>query len=186
KVVELSLGAVGLWTLSGSWCAKYLTDGFVPDKTVLRLGGTDDDARELVAADLWLSAAGGYAFKGWEEYQQLKADVEAERMAAQERMKKVRAAKKGVRPNEQRTNDERSQNVARSSEEVRIAPTQSLSQSHPIPSPKKRVQPAARYSPEFEEWWVVYPRKQGKKDAYKAYKEVLKDGATQKTLIDRK
>lgn len=143
KVVELSLSAVGLWTLTGSWCAKYLTDGFVPDKTVTRLGGTPDDATELVAADLWLGAPGGYAFKGWDEYQPLKSDVEAERAAAQERMKKVRAQKKGVRPNNDRTTGERSDeqpaNVrdvfGGSSPDVRVTPSQSLSHPSPIPSP---------------------------------------------------
>lgn len=136
KVVELTLGAVGLWTLTGSWSAKYLTDGFVPDKTVTRLGGTHEEAGELVAADLWLGAEGGYSFKGWDEYQPLKEDVEAERFAAQERMRKVRAQKKGVRPNDDRTSPELLQNIARSSEEVRLTPTQSLSHPNPIPSPE--------------------------------------------------
>lgn len=135
KVVELSLEAVGLWTLTGSWCAKYLTDGFVPDKTVTRLGGNHDAAAELVMSNLWGRATGGYEFKDWADYQPLKEDVEAERLAAQERMKKVRAAKKGVRPNIDRTDAERSPeqtaNFARSSEEVRVAP----SQSHPSPIP---------------------------------------------------
>lgn len=122
KVVELSLTAVGLWALCGSWCAKYLTDGYVPAKTVSRLGGDTRHAQELVSADLWLDAPAGYQFKDWEDYQPLKTAVEAERAAAQERMRKVRAAKKGVTPNVRL-------NIDGTSEEVRVTP----SQSHPSP-----------------------------------------------------
>jgi hypothetical protein len=139
KVVDVSLDAVGLWTLAGSWCAKYLTDGFVPEKTVVRLGGSREAAGELVGAGLWVGAADGYQFKDWGDYQPLKEDVEAERAAAQERMRKVRAARKGVRANADRTDAEPSANVAGTSAEVRLAPSQS--QSHPSPassSTKKR------------------------------------------------
>lgn len=148
KVVELGVAAVGLWTLAGSWCAKYLTDGFVPDKTVTRLGGDHEQAAELVASGLWERADdGGYWFRDWADYQPLKVDVEAERAAAQERMRAVRAKKKGVRPNEQRTDDERADeppaNDSRSSEEVRSTPSQSLSHPSPIPPTPKGV-PAKR------------------------------------------
>jgi hypothetical protein len=183
KVVELSLGAVGLWTLCGSWCAKYLTDGFVPDKTVVRLGGTPEQAAELFGVDLWLAADGGFSFRDWEQYQPLKSDIEAERAAAQERMRGVRAKKKGVRANDDRTTPERSgeQNpkFARSSENVRVTP------SHPIPSHpnKDNVQKSARdYASEFAVWWETYPRKQGKADALKAYQVIAKK-VDAKTLL---
>lgn len=132
KVIDLSLEAVGLWTLTGSWCAKYLTDGFVPDKTVARVGGTDDAARELFDAGLWEGCAGGWQFKDWDEYQPLKADVEAEREAARERMKKVRASKKGVPKNSSNGSPEVQANTDGTSGEVRVAP----SQSHPSPNPE--------------------------------------------------
>jgi hypothetical protein len=146
KVVDLSLSAVGIWTLAGSWCAKYLTDGDVSQKAITRMGGDDGLAAELVEAGLWIPAVDGYAFKDWADYQPLKIDIEAERAAAQERMRSVRARKKGVRANETRTTGERSDEHAPkfggSSEDVRVTP------SHPIPvpsqSPKER--PATRGS----------------------------------------
>jgi hypothetical protein len=141
KVVELSLAAVGLWTLAGSWCAKYLTDGMVPTKTVTRLGGDASEAGELVAAELWLKAAGGYQFKDWHHYQPLKEAVEAERAAAQERMRKARAAKKGVQANNERT-------TADSSPEVPVTPSQS--QSHPSTSSStKKRERATRLEPDW-------------------------------------
>lgn len=179
KVVELELASVGLWTLAGSWCAKYLTDGRITSKTVQRLGGDGRLIGELVEARLWVETPDDpdydFAFKDWSAYQPLKEVVEAERSAAQERMKKVRAAKKGVRANNDRTNPERSPEqsakFARSSEEVRSAP------SHPIPVPSQVSTSAPKvhvYTEEFEQWWAEYPRKQAKPDALKAFKAARK------------
>jgi hypothetical protein len=147
KVVELSLASVGLWTLAGSWCAKYLTNGAVRHKTIVRLGGDAELASELVDADLWQRAGDGYQFKDWEHYQPLKEDVEAERLAAQERMRKVRAAKKGVK-----RSPEQEANIERSSEEVRIAPSQSQSHPSPDPTPKGVVGRKKPEAPLPDDW----------------------------------
>lgn len=134
KVVELSLEAVGVWTLAGSWCASYLTDGEINLKSIRRMGGAPEHATELIDAGLWIDQGSDtYQFKDWAEYQPLKEHVEAERAASRERMQRVRSKKKGtatpdgsedVRPNNTRT-------FTRSSEDVRVTPTQS----HPIPTP---------------------------------------------------
>lgn len=142
KTLDLSLAAVGLWAMAGSWCAKYLTDGRVTDRVLTRMGGTPEIAAELVDAGLWIREASGYRFHEWDEYQRTKEQVEAERAAARSRMNKVRATKKGVsestlsdvRPNSDGTTAERSdeqppnvrENFERGSEEVRIAPSPPL------------------------------------------------------------
>jgi hypothetical protein len=152
KVVELSLSSVGLWTLAGSWCAKYLTDGFVADKTVKRLGASSDETAELVNAGLWLTALGGFEFKDWADYQPLKADVEAERAAAQERMRKVRAKKKGVIGSGEQTPNVQ-ENFARSSEDVRVTP----SQSHPSPIPVPPTGEARKRGTRLNDLFEVTP-----------------------------
>ncbi len=53
KTVRAGNAAVGLWARAGSWCAKELTDGFVPDHMV-RTMGTVKQAERLVAAGLWV------------------------------------------------------------------------------------------------------------------------------------
>jgi hypothetical protein len=133
KVVELSTSAVGVWTLCGSWCAKYLTDGAVNLKTIVRLGGAESDALELVQSGLWLETGDGFQFKDWDKYQPLKATVEAEREAAQERMRSVRAKRKGTRSGEVQPNVQPNdgRTFGDGSEEVRLAP------SHPIPVPSQ-------------------------------------------------
>lgn len=146
KVMELSPAAVGVWTLAGSWCANYLTDGEIKTAIVRRLGATDEMVQELVNAGLWIDIGGAYQFKDWDEYQPLKADVEAERNAARERMKAVRAKKKGVdRSGEQLENVQPNNpgTFGGTSEEVRVTPTQSLSHPDPVPSlPSSRKKPA--------------------------------------------
>lgn len=146
KVVELSLAAVGIWTLSGSWCAKYLTDGVITLRAIQRMGGDEALALELVERGLWIAVDNGFMFKDWADYQPLKVAVEAERTAARDRMTAVRAQKKGVRANTSRTDDERSEeqtsNFEGTSADVLIAPSQSQSLSrgdasadaHPAPS----------------------------------------------------
>ena len=120
KVMELSVEAVGLWTLAGTWCANYLTDGTIKESVLHRFGRTSANVRELcaelVASGLWIDNGDGtYTYKDWAEYQPMKDAVEAEREAARERMRLVRAKKS-------RSGDVRA-NKPRSSEEVRVTPT---------------------------------------------------------------
>lgn len=121
KVVAAGNPAIGLWARAGSLCAQQLTDGFIPDHMIVAMG-TPAQAKKLVQVGLWDRVRGGYKFHGWDERQPSKASVEAERAAAQERMKAYRAKKKGVtqeaspqvsdsrsddvQPNERRTNAE--------------------------------------------------------------------------------
>lgn len=169
KVLELSLPAVGLWTLAGSWCASYLTDGEITLRAIGRLGGNAKTAKELVDAGLWLPAGEDtYQFKDWIDYQPLKAEIEAERDAARERMKNIRARKKGSPERAENVRPNTPEPFAGTSEEVRVTPTQ------PIPTrPDKEEAKASsseRIRPnEFLDWYTTYPRHESKGLAEKAY-----------------
>lgn len=141
KVMELSPAAVGVWTLSGTWCANYLTDGEIKRGVVLRLGGTDEMIQELVNAGLWIERNGAYHFKDWEDYQPMKADVEAEREAARERMRAARAKKKGVETSAEQLKDVQPNNSG-TSEEVSVTPAQ--------PIPAQPIPPYGGIAPERE------------------------------------
>lgn len=100
KTITAGNAAMGLWVRAGSWCAAQLTDGVVPAAMVATLGGSTGDAQALVDAGLWHEQDGGYAFHDWAEYQPTREQVLADRAAAQERMRNVRANRKAnVRPN---------------------------------------------------------------------------------------
>ncbi|MDX3109699.1 hypothetical protein [Nonomuraea angiospora] len=67
KQTAASLTAIGLWTVAGSWSAKHLTDGFVPDHQIPSLSrGQVELAKELVRAGLWRRTRGGYQFHEWD------------------------------------------------------------------------------------------------------------------------
>jgi hypothetical protein len=63
KTVRAGNAAAGLWVRAGSWCAKELTDGFVPDHMVPTMG-TAKQAERLVEAGLWVrdDVRGGFQF----------------------------------------------------------------------------------------------------------------------------
>ena len=98
--------AVGLWTIAGSWCADQLTDGFIPDYMIRELGAPPSAPESLVSAGLWERAQAGYVFCNWHEYQPSKQDVDAERAASRERMREIRARRKGTKPQETGANGE--------------------------------------------------------------------------------
>jgi hypothetical protein len=140
KVMELSPAAVGVWTLAGSWCANYLTDGEIKAGVVRRFGADDAMIQELVNAGLWIDIGGAYQFKDWDEYQPLKEEVEAERNAARDRMKAVRAKKKGVERSPEQPANVHPNNTGTfggTSEEVRVTPSLPAP-SHPDPSSSRR------------------------------------------------
>lgn len=119
KVVDLPLAAVGLWALAGAYCARHLTDGVITDRQIRAIGGTRKQAAALVSAGLWSAddappSARRYAFNDWGDFQPSRADVEAKREEARERMAAARARKRKTSGNGKmfaRTNGERSQEV---------------------------------------------------------------------------
>jgi hypothetical protein len=93
KVLELSADALALWVRAGSYCAGHLTDGEVKRGTLRLLGADRDAATELVLAGLWDHDGDRWLFHDWMDYQPTRESVEAERVAARERMRSVRANK---------------------------------------------------------------------------------------------
>lgn len=101
--------AAGLWCTAGSWCAKELTDGFVPDHMVTELGGTKALAGWLVTAGLWARGEGGYWFIDWARDQPTAADVQAKRSEARERMRRARNKNKPSSSDDVRANNARTE-----------------------------------------------------------------------------
>jgi hypothetical protein len=153
KVIAAGNPAMGLWVRAGSVCASQLTDGFVADHVVAALG-TVAQAKKLVQVGLWDLAQGGYTFHEWDERQPRRADVEAERAAAKERMKAARDRKrKAAQEASAQVSDPRSEdvraNTSRSSDEVRET-FEDPYPTHPnpsLPDPPKEVAPDGATTP---------------------------------------
>jgi hypothetical protein len=52
------------------------------------------------------------------------------------------------------------------------------------PPRKKSGKPPPNYTPQFDELWQVYPRKEKKLEAFEAYNNLISEGITHETLID--
>jgi hypothetical protein len=125
KVLSAGLEAMGLWVLAISWTAHYLTDGFIPDEQIARLGATQELAQRLVSAGMWEQVDGGYQIHDYLEYNPTGDKVRAEREAAKERMRNLR----------NRQGEEQEDNGDEYSEEVLPNLAGSSSSPYPFPSP---------------------------------------------------
>lgn len=100
KARAAGLESLGLWTISGSFCGNYLTEGFVPDWFVRTWKNGRKLAGQLVAAGLWMEAeqdgVKGWQFHQWDERQPSKAQVTAEREATRARVQKWRNGKRNA------------------------------------------------------------------------------------------
>lgn len=100
KPNKAGLAAIGLWTLAGSHCMSYLTDGVVERWFVESKPRGIKLAGDLVKAGLWDEHEKGWIFHDWEEFQFTREQILADREGAAERMRRVRANRKAnVRPN---------------------------------------------------------------------------------------
>lgn len=95
KTVGLPLDAIGLWTLAGSWCARYLTDGYIPDEVLRGFAGRRSAAiQALVERNLIQQIERGYLFTDWLDYQRSRAEVEEQRELNRQRAARARARKR--------------------------------------------------------------------------------------------
>ena len=79
--------ALGVWTWAGSWSAKELTDGMIPEFMLNEWGVRKIVKDHLVSAGLWSEVRQNVCHLKWAEYQPMKADVEAEREKNREKLR---------------------------------------------------------------------------------------------------
>lgn len=93
KARRAGFEAIGLWTVAGSYCMAYLTDGFVPEWFVKEKPRGIALAKRLVAAGLWQAGEkdgdAGWWFHDWKP-ECTKAHVLAVRENARQRKAKSR------------------------------------------------------------------------------------------------
>jgi hypothetical protein len=91
KARRAGLAAMGLWSLAGSHCMDYLTDGVVERWFVESWANGEELAERLVLVGLWDEHPEGWQFHDWGEYQPTREKVLSERAATKERVEKHRA-----------------------------------------------------------------------------------------------
>lgn len=113
KVMALGrdrLAGIGTWVACACYCARHLTDGFVPSAAADAIGNPRA-LRRLVDVGLLDEVPGGYQLHDWLNYNPPRDKVLAERKAARERMNNRRGLPE-VQPNNGRTDDEPSAKFA--------------------------------------------------------------------------
>lgn len=88
KARRAGLAAMGLWTLAGSHCMDYLTDGIVENWFVESWPDGPNLAARLVAVGMWDTHQDGFEFHDWEKYQPTADAVRETRNARAEAGKK--------------------------------------------------------------------------------------------------
>ena len=171
KVDELSLEAVGIWLLCGTYSARHLTDGFIPTRRAYRMGADEHVLEELTESGLWHEVEGGYQFHNWAEYQPTRDSVEESRKKERDRKREYRRNKRGKYTGQQ-------PDVPTVSHRDNTGPSQGESHQPDPTRPDPLIQSTANAEDDtesdFNEWYQNYPRKEGKGQARKAFKAALK------------
>lgn len=102
KTRRAGLPAMGLWTVSGSYCNQYLTEGYVPEWFVKSWPNGVKYAGELVKAGLWEatpkgSPEPGWIFHDWDDHQRSKEQIMTDKERNKARQKEWREKRKAER-----------------------------------------------------------------------------------------
>jgi hypothetical protein len=92
KTIGISLSAVGVWTMAGTWCMAHLTDGYIPSDALRMVcrRKTLKEEQELVIRNLWTEVGDGYQFVDWLQWQRSREYIESKRAASRDRQRKHR------------------------------------------------------------------------------------------------
>jgi hypothetical protein len=119
---------------------------------------------ELVEAGLWHEAEGGYEFHDWHKYQDTRAEVERRRESWKERQRKHRGQ------------SEEKENHSSLLEEPSPIPFHSTQARDSRRDTQRESQrDAGKDDPNFQAFWALYPRKEGKGAARTAYRKACRN-----------
>lgn len=166
---ELRPQAIGVWVLAGTWSADKMTDGIVPAHILNEFGCTTEIFDAMIKSGLWKlheDVKPGddvvIEYHDWKEYQPTREQMMAKR--EETHAKKVAAGRKGA---EARWHKD-SKAIAEDSKAIAIDSPEPVPEPVPI---KNTPAPTALY---FDDFWNLWPRKEGKANAVKAYQKALK------------
>jgi hypothetical protein len=180
KTVAAGVSAMGLWVRAGSWCAQTLTDGFVPEHMVPALADGDAGlAGRLVEAGLWRRVKGGFVFHEWTDRQPSRQSIENLRTAraAAGRNGGLKSGQvRGTKASKPEASGEASaSSKPEASASLLLEPPTRPDPTHPKKPRSKPTSPrAARGADRFDEFYDAYPRHVDRRDAEKAWSNVIK------------
>jgi hypothetical protein len=165
KIIGLSDKAFRVYVESLLYACSNMTDGFL-DERVLRRYGWLDAAEELTTNDdvpSWVKAEGGYQIHAFCDWQ-----MTTERHAKQ--VANGRAGGIAKAKNRQQA----SEVVAGASEVLAKTASENVPDKELDIDKDKELKPLAIASPLFDEFWQLWPRREGKANAVKAWQKATK------------
>lgn len=176
KIMLLSDAAFRALIESTLYARRQLTDGFLNEGIALKKWGAGV-AAELSSNDperpSWTRVDGGWRIHDFEKHQTTNADIAAKREAGRKGglAKAKRTASKQVAPATNPLEQKGSNSLAKTETDTETTKKKSIVQDKPA------------LASEFASFWTLYPRKQGKADALKAFTSARKKTPA-KTIID--
>ena len=151
--------AIGAWILLGTWSADKMTDGEVPTFVVDDFDVSDEALHWLLEVGLWIRTETGIRFHDWCEYQPTREQLQA---------------KSKVRSEVGTLGGKRSGEARRAKAEAKSKQIEANVNPEPEPEPEPHKNTSSPKAMAFDEFWGVWPRKEGKANAVKAYEKALK------------
>lgn len=184
---RLRRAAIGLWTIAGSWCADYETDGAVPEYMLEEFDADAEEVDALVDAELWERTEDGVAFRNWGEFQPTRAQLDEKRAQTAERVQKFRQKKRQNHTEESVARDDGNAvtgalvTQVKRSPRTRPVPVPTTTPLPPegelfaTPEPSQRAPKAFVYPDSFERLWKAWPKSgDNKRSAFAAWEKATK------------
>lgn len=177
KLRRRNPSAALLYVMAISWCSDHASDGIIAEDELLYvLNASDEDVSDLAASGLLLrgSDEGCYVIRNYLKYQNSAEQIEQakEKVKERQRRKRERDANKTVTDSDNESvtpmsfnQEPRTKNQKKSSDEE-----------FSLPQTPSQAEGAAESADEdyplgFEQFWETYPRKNGKRKAFEAWRK---------------
>ena len=196
KLRRRNPSAALLYVMAISWCSDHASDGIIAEDELLYvLNASDEDVSDLAASGLLLrgSDEGCYVIRNYLKYQNSAEQIEQtkEKVKERQRRKRERDANKtvtdsdneSVTPMSRRDNESVTPMSRRDNESVtpmsfnqEPRTKRILLTKNSLPQTPSQAEGAAESADEdyplgFEQFWETYPRKNGKRKAFEAWRK---------------
>ena len=185
KLRRRNPSAALLYVMAISWCSDHASDGIIAEDELLYvLNASDEDVSDLAASGLLLrgSDEGCYVIRNYLKYQNSAEQIEQtkEKVKERQRRKRERDANKTVTDsdNESVTPMSRRDNESVTPMSFNQEPRTKriLLTKNSLPQTPSQAEGAAESADEeyplgFEQFWETYPRKNGKRKAFEAWRK---------------
>ena len=175
EMLDTNPAALGYYVAAVSYASDNLTDGLIEERVAKHsLHVPEDVISFLVDIGKWETVEGGWLIHNYAKWQNSREHIEAAR--ERDRNRKANNRSEDI-PDGIQTETENTPDGIQPAVNQNTKPkhnNQDDSSNDESNTPQTPHRDADAYTPEFEAFWQAYPRKKGKRAAWKAWKAALK------------